>query len=349
MPDPQRPIALAFLTTDDTPLANKERATIDGVRAAMLARGDCRLASSPAVADAIILEEKFCYKNWRYIRELLADPIVGRYAHKVYTINRDDAATGLLKGIYTSMLRRRRRVGLHRAVHYAYWPNKGVLTGGAEPRPEPRYLATWSGNTKSNRALRGAMVDLLEENPAFCVEPTDSWLNHRPDEQARYVEMMRGGKFALCPAGWAAASFRIYESMALGICPVIIADQFYPPAGPDWRAVSIHIWERDLPELESILTEHAPTFEERGRKAREAWLRYFCPEVSMNYYAEQLMACIRPHLGAGDPRREVARWRSLRTHWENQWTLPQRFLAMLERRSERRRLARLARLAPVAT
>ena len=102
-----------------------------------------------------------------------------------------------------------------------------------EPRPEAKYLGTWRGNTKSNRKLRNQFLQGLPRNfPVFLVETTASWLNHDISEKHHYVDVLLSGRFSLCPAGWAAVSFRIYESMALGICPVIIADELVPPNGP---------------------------------------------------------------------------------------------------------------------
>ncbi|HYP16510.1 MAG TPA: exostosin family protein [Opitutus sp.] len=320
-----------FLSSDKTSLATADDVIIQGVRNALLAKPGCEEVTTPAAADAIVLEETFSFKEWRYISKLLADPIVGRYPHKVYTINRDDAANGLLKGLYTSLLKERRHVGLHRAVHYSYWPNRGILTAGNAPRPAPRYLGTWSGNIKSNPVLRGRMVAKCRRDSQFLIEPTDSWLNHRPDEQQQFVDSIRSSKFSLCPAGWSAASFRIYESMALGVCPVIIADSFIPPAGLNWADCSLQVRERDVSRLREILLREEHTWEERGLRAREAWLRLFSPRVSMDYYADQLLVCVRANLGSGSREKEIARWQSFRTHWLNQWTVPQRLRAMLRK------------------
>lgn len=324
-----------FLSSRDSAIADPGDPLLPGLRAAVLAKPGSEEADSPGSADAIIVHEKFSFKEWRYIGQLLSDPVIGRQPHKVYTVNGDDAANGLLKGVYTSLVKSRWRAGLHRAVHYTYWPNKSVLVAVNVVQPGPRCLAAWAGNTKSNRRLRGRIIQLFRHDSDFFLEPTDSWLNHGPNEQQRFVDTIRAAKFALCPAGWSASTFRIYESMALGVCPVIIADDFLHPEGPDWKKCSLQVRERDLPRLKEILAAEESTWAERGEQARKEWLRYFSPAASMEYYADQLALCIRARPGAGNREEEIARWRSFRTHWANHWTVPQRARVMLRKQIER--------------
>ena len=299
---------------------------LDGIRTDLLGRHGHRAASSPDVADAIILHEEFSFKEWRYVPRLIEDPIVGRYPNKVYTINTDDAANGLLRGVYTSLPKGRYNAQYHGIVPYAAFPNQAVLERRGEPRPEPKYLGTWRGNTKSNKRLRNHFYQVCNSSPLFLVETTQSWLNHDGNEKQHYVDVLVSGRFSLCPAGWAAVSFRIYESMALGICPVIIADEFVPPHGPNWPDFSIRVPEADVSNLAVILEGFSDSYLEMGKMAKQAWEQYFSPERVNKYYADALLNCIRTGLNTGSSAKEIARWRSFMTYWSNHWTLPQRFM-----------------------
>lgn len=321
---------LYFLTSKECELAAKNDSMLEGIRADLLSRHGHGEAPDPGSADAIIIHEEFSFKEWRYVPRLIQDPVIGCYPNKVYTINNDDCANGLLRGVYTSLPRCRYNAQYHGLVPYASFPNQAVLERRHEARPEPKYLGTWRGNTKSNRKLRDRFFDVCSKSPKFLVEKTDSWLNHNTDEKNHYVDVMLAGKFSLCPAGWAAVSFRIYESMALGIAPVIIADEFVPPGGPDWSEFSIRFPEEDVSNIEAILEGFSDSYREMGRKARVAWEQYFSPECVTGYYADTLLHCIRAGLNTGSASKEIARWRSFHTYWTNSWTIPQRIMIKLD-------------------
>lgn len=322
---------LYFLHPSESALADRDPTILQGVRSELLGRPGILEAPTLGDAEAIVLHEQYSFKEWRYIGALLADPVVGKAPHKIYTINLDDAATGLLRGVYTSLPRRRIDSSLHRVVPYASSPNEFVVAGARDSHPAPRYLATWRGNPKSNRKLRSRLLALYGRSPRILVESTDSWLDHRPDEKQHYVELMLSGHFSLCPAGWAPGTYRVYESMALGIAPVLIADEYVPPEGPDWREISVRVAEKDLPAVERQLQDRVEEAAEMGRRAQEAWRRHFSAERIMAYYSDALLSCMRARSADDSAQTEIARWRSLKMYWSNRWTVPQRIRIKLDR------------------
>lgn len=312
-----------FVDQGSSPLANGESRVMPRVRLEMLKFPEIKEAFEPGEADALVIHEKFSYKDFRYISTLTKDPLLSRFYEKTFTINNDDAATGLLPGLYTSLPKSRFDPTLHVAVPYIEFPNDLVFSGNHEAS-NPRYLASWRGNTKSN-ALRRRMVESLGARHAFCLETTKSWMNHKADEKASYVEVMMNAKFSLCPAGWAPVSFRIYESMAVGRCPVILADQLVLPSGPDWSSCALFFAEKELSHLEDYLRKHEYRYRELGAKAKAEFDSYFADAVVAEYYAKKLIALI---FSARQTSREaeIRRWNSLLFFWKNKWTVPQRVL-----------------------
>lgn len=309
-------------------LCDEDSVLLNKVKECLCMRRDIQESDSPGSADAIIMQEKYSYKNFRYIEELLTDPIVSEYPHKVFTINTDDCATGILKGLYVGMPSSRFNSKIYRAVPYAEFPNELVFhdyTGDTTPS----YLASWRGNLKSNE-VRSKMVNLFGDNSDFCIETTNSWLNHGLDEKASYVNLIRNSKFTLCPAGWAPASFRIYESMAMGRCPVIIADQFVPPLGPDWDDFALFLPERKIKDLSGFLAENEHIANKMGANARTAWKSYFCEKNVTQYYADSMISVIRSAASVSKEQ-ELKRWRSFRLQWSNGWTLLQRVINKLRK------------------
>jgi hypothetical protein len=313
---------IQFLTSSDSSLAEENGSLLERVKAEAHARGECVEVADPEHADAIVLHEATSFKEWRYIGKLRDDPIIGQYPHKTYTINTDDSSAGLLRGLYTSLATPRFDARFHRAVPFPAVLNERVVERRGESRDDRRFLASWRGNTKSN-PIRKKLVDQFAGNARFQIEATDSWFNHGADEKDAYVDLLLSSKFSLCPAGWASVSFRIYESMALGVAPVVIANAFVPPAGPDWAAFSLTLKECDLPELETLLNRTEPEFRERGQLAKAAWNRFFSPEAVHGYYADSLLDCIRS-APRGSRSEELKRWSSFRMRWTNRWTPLQR-------------------------
>ncbi len=315
---------LYFLRQRDTSLAEPDASVIDSVRSELLQRPNIFEAASAEHADAIVLHEPWAFREWRYIEKLLADPVTGRYPHKVYTINNDDAGTGLLRGVYAGLRRSRLNPAIHASVPFLSQHNEFVLQRAGAPRPQPTYLATWRGNPRSNVKLRTRLLEVCSGSKTLRAESSASWLNHDPDEKSLYVDLLLSGKFALCPGGWTPATYRIYESMALGVMPVIIADEYVPPAGPNWDEISLRIPEAELPNIERELNKHAERYLEFGRLAHEAWQRHFRPELLISCYCDALLSCVRSSAGTGSASEEIKRWRSPRMYWSNQWSIPQR-------------------------
>lgn len=322
---------LYFLSPPETELADPDASVIDAIKAELLRRPDIVEGTGPDDADAILIHEPWSFKEWRYIDRLLADPVISRHPHKTYTINVDDAATGLLRGVYASLPQRRLDPAIHATAPFLLQHNEFVLQRSREPRPQPTYLATWRGNPHSNPKLRGRLLEVCGQTPACHVESTASWMNHGTDEKSQYVDLLQSGKFSLCPAGWAPATFRVFESMALGIAPVIIADQFVPPSGPVWEDFSLRVAEADLPRIENELNRHGDRYLEMGQRAREAWQRYFRPDLLPSYYCDALLACIGSSAGSGSAEQEIKRWRSSEMFWANGWSIPQRISIKLRR------------------
>jgi hypothetical protein len=311
-----------FAERGSTKLAAENALSLACTKAACLKMPDIEESHSPEESNAIILQEENSFKNFRYIIDLLRDPLISKYAHKVFTINDDDCATGLLRGVYTSLPSYRFRQGIHVAVPYMHFPNDLVFNSTIESEPE--YLAGWRGNTKSN-GLRLKLIKAFTEKADVIIERTNSWLNHDLEEKVTYVQLIQKSHFSLCPAGWAPVSFRIYESMALARCPVILADSFVPPVGPNWKDFAVFYPEKKIEKLHSFLLKNKRHSIQLGFNAHKNWQQYFSSEVIGNYYAQGLLSLIKESTTATNEA-EYKRWNSLHMHWNNNWTIPQRLL-----------------------
>jgi hypothetical protein len=316
-----------FITRSHSELADGNSTILQSIKATLLGYPDLEEVKSLNEADVLLIQENNSYKNFNYITSILKDPVLSNHYHKVFTTNTDDCATGLFRGLYTSLPKSRFNPHLYAAVPYFEYPNELVFT--KKSHAAPHYLASWRGNTKSN-GVRLKLFQALLSKPAIRLEKTHSWLNHSSAEKETYVELIQQAKLSLCPAGWAPVSFRIYESMALGRCPVIIADNFVPPAGPNWMEFALFFPEKNVANLYPFLLQHEESYRILGKKAKEEWNSFFSHEKIKEYYAKSLYSLLTSN-NAYSQDAELKRWRSFSFYWSNKWTVPQRAFNKLQK------------------
>lgn len=319
---------LFFVNRSLSSLSDSRAQILHLIKSILLTNKDVEEVSDPEHSDAIIIQEENSFKNFHYIKRLQEDHLISAFPEKVFTINSDDCATGLLKGLYTCLPKLRFNNSIYTSVPYLEFPNNLIFEERSNNVIQ-RYLGSWRGNTKSNN-LRAKMVRQLETNSEYCIERTESWLNHNRQEKEKYINTILSAKFSLCPAGWTHASFRIYESMALGRCPVIIADGFVPPEGPSWDEFAFFFPEKNINHLSSFLASNEHLALDFGKNAFNAWQKYFSPNLISEYYANALLSLIRT-TPKSSKELEMKRWKSLRLHWSNNWTVPQRAWNKLDR------------------
>lgn len=320
-----------FIDRELSKIADKNSNILKAIKEEIFSSGNGKEVFDPELADAIIIQENDSFKNFNYIKDLQEDQLISAYPEKIFTINTDDSATGLLRGIYTCLPKSRINSNLYKSVPYMEFPNDLVCSAGFKEFSS-EYLASWRGNTKSN-FIRPKMQKLFQRNKQCEIEHTDSWMDHDRDEKEKYITLMQNSKFSLCPAGWAPATYRIYESMALGRCPVIIADGFVPPSGPIWNEFALFYPQSNLDNFLSFLHHHEPLAEKYGINAYKAWKKYFAPDNIQKYYAESLLSLIKATPKASKTT-ELARWNSVELFWSNRWTLPQRVINKLRKQKK---------------
>lgn len=318
---------LYFAGVCDSTLFHPHPTELSDVREIIAKEKLAEETASPFEADAIIIQENNEFKGADYVHQLVSDTFISTHLTKIFTVSADDSATGLFRGLYTSIPKVRFNQRFHRAIPYIRYTNGFVFSNECEI--EPSYLAGWYGNVKSNRT-RNVLLNNWQKNPLFLLKKTDSWYDHQLEEQKEYVELIKNSKFSLCPAGWAPPSPRIYESMALGRCPIIIADEFVRPYGPKWDEFALFYPQHCVTKIDSFLLQHEHRYKELGEKAKDAWDEYFAGDLIKRYCVNTLFELIQS-TPSYTKEEEMNRWHSFGTYWKNKWTIPQRLLIKYNR------------------
>ncbi len=82
-----------------------------------------------------------------------------------------------------------------------------------------------------------------------------------------YARTLSSSQFVLCPRGIGTSSIQLYETLEAGRVPVIISDQWVPPAETDWR-FAIQVEERRTSSIPGLLNSLANESYDRGEAAQ---------------------------------------------------------------------------------
>ena len=162
-------------------------------------------------------------------------------------------------------------------------PHFPVNIDKSKMKEERSMLFSFMGSTKTHEIRRGLTILY----PMNCFDSGFMWgLDPSiPNKQAvtdRYVEMLGDSEFSLCPRGTGISSVRLFESMAMGSIPVIIADGYKLPLQNkiDWASISIQARQNQLSKIGQVLQQNydKPKIEEMRKAMLDVYDEFLSPE-----------------------------------------------------------------------
>ena len=258
---------------------------------------------SPEKADVIFLTN--AQQQWG--RDLQKHPLPHRFPEKCFALSEQWEPPFLLAGIYANAPRQafgrgRFRTGSY-ALHHPDFHNKFVEAydyGKESANRSPDLLASFLG--RNCHPVREQLFHMDFSPGRFLIQDTSNFnaFTHgkegKLEKQRSYFDICMRSKFILCPRGAGPNSIRLFEAMRLGISPVIISDAWLPCEGPDWKDFSLIIAEKDIGQLEQILSTAESEFHQRGRLARKAYDAYFSPAAYFNYLVNATISARKARL-----------------------------------------------------
>ena len=255
------------------------------------------LTDNPDEADLIIFPELGIhgfFAEWvRY------HPYFKKYREKCFIFETEDASLPLLPGLYASLRQSYASPSRTRTGYYLRIDENPYI----DYRPAPDrydYLACFVGsfNTHPVRASLARIASnriLIEDTSAF----SSATLTRATAEEKRqsfwprYADLMASGAFSLCPRGRGTGSVRLFETMRMGRCPVIISDEWVYPERVDWASCSLTLRQKDVDSLPEFLEENLPRAPELGRQARQQWEKFYGLPVRFHWLVEDCLAILQ--------------------------------------------------------
>lgn len=269
-------------------------------------------------------------------RDVRRHPLSRRHPRRVVLYSSADWLIPWLPGLYPGLPRSRHNPHRTRSAHYLRWSDQSSITP-SDPETAASLLFGFSGDSGTAPLRRRVLAlrhprALLRDTHAdpgrgFGQQP--HIYHHYRD---RYNADLAAVRFVLCPRGQAPATMRLFEAMKAARVPVLIADDWLPPAGPDWGRFLLRVPERRLEQLIPLLERHEAQAAAMGREARRAWEQWFAPEVSF-----PVLSAAAAELVAGSWPRERLERLLVQRRLLAPLPLRQQLLAPLARRLLRRR------------
>lgn len=278
-------------------------------------------------ADIILYIEPPNHKFRHYAHDLLKQDPIRRYPNRCFVVEFTDGSAGFLPGVYVGIPRSRADYARLRSGCYLGLFNPlGTETTSAREREDIRPDLFMSFRGFPSSAVRRRIFDTTFDRKDVSIVETSTfgiWTQTEDSRRAFYNEMLRS-KFVLCPRGNGLTTARLFETMERGRAPVILADDWWPPEGPAWSDFSVQVSESKVSSLVEILSGYESEAMEMGRLAREAWERWFSPEVRV-LRTLQSIEDIMLYRPANHDEREYQRgWLGWEFAWRNGWTIPQK-------------------------
>ncbi|MEZ7503910.1 exostosin family protein [Flavobacterium sp. Arc2] len=249
-----------------------------------------KLEVNPEVADLIIFVEHHPWSD-PYFFQVLQHSLYKKYKKKCYLYHDSDINLTFIPTISPSICVSHFNKKLHFSYHYLeqislnpyveFIPNKII---------EKKYLFSFMGASRTYPKVRENIIKIFQgDENVLDTNNSNSW---ELDEKERdlyfqnYAKILFQSKFILCPRGIGPSSYRQYESMKMGIAPVIISNEWIENKAIDWKSCSIRIKEKDVSEIHNILKNREKDFLELGINARKNYEQFLSFENQFHYLSE---------------------------------------------------------------
>jgi hypothetical protein len=252
------------------------------------------IIEDPNHADLILI---ICERFEKGFKNIFENRIINQFPNKSFLFSLSDySGQHIIRGIYASahqsFITNGRIISSSYTVFSDKFKNPLINSFNSDISDLRNYFISFLG--RNSHSIREKILKMKFSREDIYISDTteklDIFMNkgNVSEMQKHYFDILSNSKFSLCPRGIGYSSIRLFESMKLGVAPIIISDNFVLPKGPLWKNFSIFIKEKEISNLETIVEEYESDFIEMGKLAKKAYDYYFADE---NYFDKLLDSC----------------------------------------------------------
>ncbi len=259
---------------------------------AMHARSRARkhhLTDDPGAAEIIVLAG-----DLESLSDARSNNFLQQYPEKTMAYSEIDAVVPYVPGVYGSAAEPR-PWNLKRTQSNIYFSRyASSMNPEIRHRPDTPKELLFCFRGRRDCRVRANILNFQYHRPDVQVMETAGfmhWSNGivgQKEAQKDYADALATSHFALCPRGMGFGSIRLFEVMEMGVAPVLLADRYALPSGPDWPSFLIRVPERKFAQLPQLLEHRTRDSAAMGQRARLAWEEFFAPEVIFDRMIDQL-------------------------------------------------------------
>jgi len=323
-------VKIYFTSTDNNRSAHSENireTTKYAVQSLESSKSKYLVTQTADNADIILYIEPPNHKFQHYAHDLLKQDPIRRYPNRCFVVEFTDGSAGFLPGVYVGISRSRADYTRFRSGCYLGLFNPlGTETTSAREREDVRSDLLMSFRGFPSSTVRRRIFDTTFDRDDVSIVETSNfgiWTQTEDSRRVFYSEMLRS-KFVLCPRGNGLTTARLFETMERGRAPVILADDWWAPEGPAWSDFSVLVSESKVSNLVEILSSYESQSAEMGRLAREAWEKWFSPEVRVLRTLQSIEDIMLYRPANHDEGEYQRQWLGWEFAWRNGWTIPQK-------------------------
>lgn len=293
----------------------------------------CVVANDANSADLVVINQKWGFRNWHHFGEIESCNFLEKHSHKTVTISHDDVAVTFLPGLYTSLTLNNRFQNWAEPCGYKRQYRSAIDTelSEADSSENRRWLFSFRGADFSH-PIRKKLAQLYfgKSEEYNYVTVNKKFHSHSEEDYSTYINEMMGSQFVLAPRGFSPSTYRMFEAMQYGRCPVIISDDWQSIAGVDWDKCSIRIAECEIGDLYNILSERSSESTILGFNSKSIWRENFSDGIRETEMLKNLLGVHAKCNRDRDFEKLKKFWHSRKFFHAHGWTMAQRFKRKIE-------------------
>jgi hypothetical protein len=235
----------------------------------------------PYIADRIVFIDLHQAHHLNIRKSISQHWLYKKYSSKILVWNETDRPIFDVRGLYVNVPKSLLEDKAIVPIPYLHVPADSLFHGTNFSTKGRTITCTYRGtNTHKCRnhlcSLQMSGYSIIDSTKSDSLSKTD------------FLNELDSSIHAICPRGHGLCSFRLYEAMARGCLPVIVADNWIAPKVIPWDRFCTFVKEAEVPQLPTRLMYSNREISRRQGALMQAYSMYLAPNVRMNYFLRQI-------------------------------------------------------------